>query len=490
MCNVADGSELRNWNDAMKSIYAEDWKKAADAEYAALLENHTWEIVKLPPRKKPIGCRWVWLIKRKADGSIERFKARLVAQGFSQRPGLDYVEVFAPTFRPASLRLVLAIAAIHDLHLHSLDISSAFLNGELEEEIYMNQPEGYHEGDPDDVCHLIKSIYGLKQAPRQWNKKMHATLETMGFKRLESDQGLYIYCKDEVKIIMPIWVDDVTLASNSQKAINKVIKQLQSHFKLRDLGPTNYLLGVEITRNRSERSISLSQRQYIVDILDRFGMADCKPVSTPMEPGLHLTTEMGANTVEEIAEMRKVPYRNVVGALSYLAEYTRPDIRYGTGVLARFCSNPGMEHWKAVKHMFRYLQGTKDKKLVYRPDDGKELFTSFTDADHGGDKNTGRSTGGYLIKFGTGAVSWSSKLQPIVALSTTEAEYIAAVEAGKKMIWMRQLLTEFGIPIKEPSILRIDNQSAISVSKNPEHHGRMKHLDLRYFWLRDQVTLD
>jgi hypothetical protein len=489
ICNVADGSELKNWNDAMSSIYAEEWKKAAQDEYAALLENNTWEIVKLPPGKKPIGCRWVWLIKRKADGSIERFKARLVAQGFSQRPGLDYVEIFAPTFRPASLRLVLAIAAIQDLHLHSLDISSAFLNGELEEEIYMKQPEGYHEGGPDDVCRLFKSIYGLKQAPRQWNKKMHATLRTMGFNRLESDQGLYIYQKDEVRIIMPIWVDDVTLASNSQDAISGVIKQLQSHFKLRDLGPTSYLLGIEITRNRSQRSISLSQRQYIVDILDRFGMADCKPVTTPMEPGLHLTAKMGPSTAEEIAAMKKVPYRNAVGALSYLGETTRPDIRYVNGVLARYCSNPGEAHWKAVKHVLRYLQGTKDKKLVYRPDDGKELFTSFTDADHGGDKSTGRSTGGYLIKFGTGAVSWSSKLQPVVALSTTEAEYIAAVEAGKEIVWMRQLLTEFGIPVKGPSILRIDNQSAISVSKNPEHHGRMKHLDLRYFWLRDQVTL-
>ena len=486
---VADGSELKSWSDAMKSENAEKWRQAAEVEYAALLENGTWEIVKLPPGKKPIGCRWVWLIKRKADGSIERFKGRLVAQGFSQIPGLDYVEIFAPTFRSASLRLVLAIAAIQDLHLHSVDISNAFLNGELEEEIYMKQPEGFHQGDPDDVCQLLKPIYGLKQAGRQWNKKIHQVLESIGFKRLESDQSLYIYCRDGIRIIMPIWVDDITLASNSQSSIDKVIKELSSHFKLRDLGPTSYLLGMEITRNRSQHSISLSQRQYIVDILDRFGMGDCKPVVTPMEPGLQLTKEMGATTAEEMAEMKNIPYLNAVGALMYLATNTRPDISYTVGVLARFNSNPGMTHWKAVKHLFRYLQGTKDKKLVYRPDGGKELFTSFADADHGGDKTTGRSTGGYLIKFESGAVSWSSKLQPLVALSTTEAEYIAAVEAGKEIIWMRQLLVEFGIEVKDPSILRMDNQSAISVSKNPEHHGRMKHLDLRFYWLRDQVTL-
>ena len=263
---------------------------------------------------------------------------------------------------------------------------------------------------------------------------------------------------------------------------------ISSHFKLRDL-PTSYLLGMEITRNRSQHSISLSQRQYIVDILDRFGMSDCKPVVTPMEPGLDLTREVEDMTAEEAAEMKAIPYLNAVGALLYLATNTRPDISYTVGVLARFNSSPRLAHWKAVKHLFRYLQGTKDKKLVYKPDDGQELFTSYVDADHGGDKRNGKSTGGYLIKFGSGAVSWSSKLQPLVALSTTEAEYIAAVEAGKEMIWMRQLLTEFGVKVNEPSILRIDNQSAISVSKNPEHHGRMKHLDLRFYWLRDQVTL-
>jgi hypothetical protein len=484
-----DGSELKSWSDAMKTDNAAKWKEAAEVEHAALLENGTWEIVKLPPGKKAIGCRWVWLIKRKADGSIERFKARLVAQGFSQIPGLDYVEIFSPTFRPASLRLVLALTAIQDLCLHSLDISNAFLNGELEEEIYMKQPEGFHQGDPDDVCLLLKTIYGLKQAGRQWNKKIHQILESLGFRRLKSDNSLYIYSRDEVKIIMPIWVDDITLASNSQSSIDKVIKELSSHFKLRDLGPTTYLLGIEITRNRSQHSISLSQRQYIVDILEKFNMGDCKPVVTPMEPGLQLTKEMGATTAEEIAEMKSIPYLTAIGMLLYLAMNTRPDICYPVGVLARFCSNPGMAHWKAVKHLFRYLQGTKDMKLVYRPDDSQELFTSFADADHGGDKNSGKSTGGYLIKFGSGAVSWSSKLQPIVALSTTEAEYIAAVEAAKEMVWMRQLLTEFGFQVNEPSILRIDNQSAISVSKNPEHHGRMKHLDLRYYWLRDQVNI-
>jgi len=196
---------------------------------------------------------------------------------------------------------------------------------------------------------------------------------------------------------------------------------------------------------------------------------------------------MAASTPDEIKFMCQTPYLSAVGALMYLAITTRPDITNAVSILARFNSNPGPTHWKAVKHLFRYLKGTMDLKLVYRPSDSPELFTSYSDADHGGSKDSGRSTGGYLVKVGTGAVSWSSKLQPVVALSTTEAEYIAAVEAGKEIVWMCNILSKFGYAITSPSTLWINNQSAINVAKNPEHHGRMKHMDLRYYWLRDMV---
>jgi hypothetical protein len=196
---------------------------------------------------------------------------------------------------------------------------------------------------------------------------------------------------------------------------------------------------------------------------------------------------MAPQNDEDVAFMKSVPYINAVGSLMYLAITSRPDIAYSVGVLARFNSNPGPLHWKAVKHLLRYCKGTMDIKLVYGPSNSSESFTSYSDADHGGNPDNGRSTGGYLLKIGSGAVSWSSKLQSLVALSTTEAEYIAAVDAGKEIVWMRQFLGELGYPQHNPSILRMDNQSAISVSKNPEHHGRMKHLDLRWYWLRDVV---
>ena len=440
-----------------------------------------WEIVTitdLPPGAKCINSGWVFRVKRNADGSIERYKARLVAKGYSQRPGFDYTEVFAPTFRYAAIRTIIVLAAINDLHLRSVDISHAFINGDLEETIYMRQAEGFHMGTSNQVCRLRKSLYGLKQAARQWNKKLHDTLATMGFKRLESDRSIYIFLRDDVRIIIPVFIDDITFASSNSTAIDSAIKELASHFKLRDLGPTSFLLGIEIIRNREKRQIALSQRQYIIDALERFKMSDCNPIGTPMDPGAHLSSSMSPQSPDEQKAMQNIPYLNAVGTLQYLATSTRPDISFAVGVLARFNTNPGIEHWKAVKHLFRYLKGSLDYKLVYGPTDSSQLFITYTDADHGGNPDNGRSTGGYAILIGGGAVSWSSRLQPVVSLSTTEAEYIAAVEAGKEIIWMRNLLTEFGFKITSPSHLLIDNNSAVTVAKNPEHHGRMKHLDL------------
>ena len=387
----------------------------------------------------------------------------------------------------ATIRTVLTLSAIEDLHLRSIDISHAFINGTLEEEIYMEQPEGYHFGNPGDVLRLRKSLYGLKQAGRVWNEKLHEELEKMDFKRVKSDSSLYIYKKGPTRIIIPIYIDDITISSTSEHESDQVVTQLSKRFELRDLGPTTGLLGIQIIRDRPNRSISLSQRQYIVDMLERFGFSGCTPVHTPMQPGLRLSEEMCPSDAQERTEMSKLPYINAVGALMYLATCTRPDIAFTVSQLARFNSNPGKQHWAAVKHLFRYLKATMDLKLVYAPDSSsKELFTVFSDADHGGNKDNGRSTGAYVTRIGTGAVNWSSKLQPIVTLSSTEAEYVAAVEAGKEICWMRNLLTELGYSITDqPSTMHVDNNSAISLAKNPEHFGRLKHLDLRMYWLRD-----
>ena len=215
----------------------------------------------------------------------------------------------------------------------------------------------------------------------------------MGFKQLESDCSIYIFLRGEVSIIIPIFIDDITFASSNSAAIDSAIKELASHFKLRDLGPTTFLLGVEIIRDRSKHQISLSQCQYIIDALECFGMSDCNPIRTPMDPGAHLSVSMSPQTPEEQKSMEKIPYLSTVGTLQYLATTTRPDISYTVGVLARFNSNPGLEHWKAVKHLFHYLKGSLDYKLTYSPTHSSQLFITYTDADHGGVKvNTASDT--------------------------------------------------------------------------------------------------
>ena len=393
--------------------------------------------------------------------------------------------MFAPTFRPASLRLILAIAGIEDMELRSVDVTSAFPNGDLEEDIYMLQPEGFQNGKK--VLKLKKSLYGLKQAGRQWNKKLHAALSSMGFTRLESDRSIYLYVRGEVKIIVPIYIDDITLASKSTTAIDSAVDDLKKHFKIHDLGPSHFPLGVQIHRECSKCSFSLSQHQYIIGMLERYKMSDCNPVSTPMAPGLKLSKAMAPQTEAEVEEMDNVPYLNAVGSLQYLATMTRPDIAYAVSCLGRFNSSPGPKHWAAVKHLLRYCKGTMDYQLHFNADSDIQSFTTFCDASHGDCPDSGRSTGGYLTTIGGGAIGWSSKLQSVVALSTTEAEYIAAVEAGKEIVWMRNILHEMGYTCTTPSPMLIDNQSAVSVTKNPEHHGRMKHLDLSFYWLRDVV---
>ena len=334
----------RTLAEALARPDAKKWREAADDEIEAHVLNGTWETCRPPPGANVLSCGWVLLKKYLADGSLERRKARLVVKGCGQRPGFDYIETFAPTVRMASIRTVLALSATEDLYLRSIDISHAFINGKLEEEIYMRQPEGYHFGNPGDVLRLRKSLYGLKQAPRVWNQTLHKKLKDLGFKRCKSDPSLYIYARGDVRIIVPIFIDDITISSTSVAEADKLVAELAEEFELRDLGETSYLLGIEIIRDRPNRSISLSQRQYIVDMLAQFKFSNCSAVTTPMEPGLHLTKAMCATTPEEIAEMRKVPYINAVGALMYLAVTTRPDIAYTTSTLARFNSNPGRQH--------------------------------------------------------------------------------------------------------------------------------------------------
>jgi len=463
------------------------WEAAAQEELTSLIRMGCITLTKLPSGVKAIPSKWVFKVKKDEHGLIERLKARIVARGDRQRPGFDFTETFAPTPRWAAQRSIFALAALEDMELHSVDVTAAFLNGDLDEKIYMRLPEGL-EREPGSVELLKKSLYGLKQGARQWLKKLHEVLTEMGFERVKVEQSCWTYGQDQDRVIVPTHIDDMTIAAKTKDRIREVVAELSKHFKIRDLGPTKFVLGVEVIRDRSRRMLGLSQRQYINDTLRMYGLEDCSPTKTPMDPKAKISAADCPVTEEEKAEMRSVPFINLLGRWAYLATASRPDIAYACSKLAQVQRNPGMEHWKALKHLSRYLAGTRELMLVYAPDASSSgLFMAYSDADHAGDSDTARSTSGVIMKMGTGAVSWSSKLQPIVTLSSTEAEYVAACSTGQEAAWLRSFLSSLGYDMSAPSTLFMDNKSAVCVARNPEHQGRMKHIDVRWHWLREAV---
>jgi hypothetical protein len=478
--------------EALQRPDGDKYLESAIEEIRAHLENGTWKVVRLPQGKRAIGSRWVFKIKRNADGSIERYKGRIVAKGYAQREGIDYTETFAPTARFGALRTVIALAAIEDMELESIDISTAFLNGTIDVPVFMRKPEGVEtpgfEG-PEWVLQLLKGLYGIKQGPRLWSQKLHAVLSEIGFHRLESDHSVFVYERDGVKVVVPVHVDDLILASTSPEAIQMVKKELRARFKIRDQGPTTFILGVQLERNRKTRTIHLSQPTYIQSILDDFRMSDCNGARTPMDEKARLSKEMSPSTDAEKREMKDIPYREAVGKLLYLSIATRPDISYAVGVLCRYNDNPGKEHWSAVKRVLRYLKGTKGYKLTYAPSTtSDEIFVTHSDADLGGNPDNARSTAGFVMSVGGGAVLWGSRLQRNVALSSTESEYTTAAATGCEIIWMREFLDEIGYDISKPSTLFLDSNSALQVAKNPEHQSTMKHVNRNYHWIRERVA--
>ena len=480
---------------AMTSPESDRWHEAAVEEYLGC--TVCWDIVPLPAGKKAIPSKWVFTLKERLDGSVERYKARIVAKGFQQIPGLDYDETFAPVAKLVSIRAILSIAALEDWEIDQVDFTQAFLNGDLEEDIYMKQPEGFHEGGPEMVCHLKRALYGLKQAPRQWYKKMDQLLLSLGFVRSEVDHCLFYLTRDGVKHVIPVYVDDQLLACNDRPTLDWVKSELAKAFPMKDLGPIKDYLGLEAVRDRPNRRLYLSQTKLLKRVLERFFMSGSKPVSTPLDSGVPLSTSMSPQTEEEQLMMKKVPYLSAVGSLMYLAVGTRPDIAQAVGALGQFNSNPGLGHWHGVQRVLRYLCGTQDHKLCLgrSPEDSpltlpsSVCLTGYSDSDYAGahDGLARRSTSGYVFYLGGGAVSWSSKRQTSVALSTTEAEYIASVHAGQEGVWLRSLLAELGYPQSGPTVLNMDSQSAIAVGKNPEHHSRMKHLEIRWHWIRRMI---
>ncbi|WVZ14797.1 hypothetical protein V8G54_012363 [Vigna mungo] len=461
---LTDEGESENYEEACQMTDASKWELAMKDEMKSLMSNQTWELVELPVGKKALHNKWVYRVKEDHDGS-KRYKARLVVKGFQQKEGVDYIEIFAPVVKLNTIRSVLSIVASEGLYLEQLDVKTAFLHGDLDEEIYMHQPEGFlEERKKNMVCRLKKSLYGLKQAPRQWYKKFESFMHKEGFQKCNADHCCFFKRYKSSYIILLLYVDDMLIRS--------LKKQLSKEFDMKDLGPAKRILGMQITRDKQKCILHLSQAEYINRVLQRFNMRDAKAVSTPLASHFHLSKEQSPQTEKEKESMDEIPYASAIGSLMYAMVL---------GVVSRFMSNPGKAHWEAVKWILRYLRGTIEKCLYFSK--GELKVQGYVDANFRGEVDHRRSTTGYIFTVGTTTVSWMSQVQKIVALSTTEAEYVAVTEASKELIWLQGLLTKLGF-IQEMSVLHSDSQSAIHLAKNSAFHSRTKHIDVRYHFIR------
>ncbi|KAH9771354.1 Integrase catalytic domain-containing protein [Citrus sinensis] len=437
---IVDDDVPSTYREAVSNPESIQWKKAMNEEMQSLHKNETWELVTLPKEKKAIGCKWVYTKKEGFPRKNEiRYKARLVAKGYAQKEGIDYNEVFSLVVKHSSIRILLAMVVQFDIELVQLDVITAFLHSDLEEEIYMTQPDGF-----------------------------------------KLQEGFFIY--------LLLYVDDMLIASKSKDEIEKLKTQLNQEFEMKDLGEAKKILGMEICRDRARGKVSLSQKQYLKKVLQQFGMTEqTKPVSTPLASHFKLSTQLSPSTDAEREYMLQVLYSNAVGSLMYAMVCTRPDISHAVGIVSRYMHNPGKGHWQTVKWILRYIQKTMDVGLLFERDDtlGQGVI-GYVDYDYVGDLDKRRSTTGYVFTFAGGPISWKSTLQSTVALSTTEAEYMAITEAVKEAIWLQGLLENLGLTQEHINVY-CDSQSAIHLTKNQVYHARTKHIDVRFHFVREIV---
>ncbi|KAE8703180.1 BTB/POZ domain-containing protein [Hibiscus syriacus] len=426
-CLLTEDGEPSTYQETINSSDASLWMMAMQEEIEAHHKNNTWDLVPLPQGRKPIGNKWVFKIKRNGDDQVERYRARLVVKGYAQKE-------------------------------EQLDVKTAFLHGNLEEEIYMLQPEGFEEKEKKNLVYrLNKSLYGLKQ------------VRGVGIRDL-----IPSLCALDTTDLMQTLV----LISRELKA------QLAMEFEMKDLGSANKILGMQIHRDRSNRKIWLSQKNYLKKILSRFSMQDCKPISTPLPINFKLSSSMTPSSEDERMEMSRVPYASAVRSLMFDMICTRPDIAQAVGVVSRYMANPGKEHWNTLKRILRYIKGTSNVALCYGG--SNLLINGYVDSDYARDLDKSKSTTGYVFKITGGAVSWVLKLQSIVATSTTEAEYVAATQASKEVIWLKILLEELGHNQEYVSLF-CDSQSALHLARNLTFHSRTKHIRVQYHFIREKV---
>jgi len=494
---------------AMKSSDREHWIEAERSEIASMHEHNVFVPSILPPNKTAVDTKWVYVIKYK-NGVISKYKARLVAKGFTQIYGIDYDETYAPVARMTSLRLVLALSALLSLEVHQMDVETAFLNADLQEEVYIRAPEGTEMPAGYNCFRLNKALYGLKQSPREWYNNINSFLQSLSFVRLHSEHCLYFYNTDDQLCIISLYVDDLIIASSHMSLTERIKSSLSSHYKMKDLGRIDEILGCKVHVNLLNGTITMSQKKYLNTALNKFLTPEMSPISTPADPRITLSLTQCPTSPEDIEAMQLIPYRSAVGSLLWLSLGSRPDIAFAVSQVAKFSSNPGITHWNAVLRIFRYLKATTTLGLTFSCNTGRvpthvtsaispSVSTSaleflrdiipeaYSDADYARDPDTRRSVTGFIFFLAGAPISWQSRHQPSVALSTMESEFMAACAAAQEAVWLRQLLLEFTCKIFRPIIIFEDNQACIDYTKNSTNHPRTKHIDTKYHFIRDLV---
>ena len=470
-------SEPKSFCEASKSPY---WIDAMNDEMEALNKNDTYEITELPPGRKAIGNKWVWKIKFKSNGEVDRYKARLVVKGCNQKEGVDFDETFSPVVKMVTIRCLLAVAIHNSWPVFQLDVNNAFLYGDLEETVYMKLPEGYFSKDDTRVCRLKKSLYGLKQAPRQWNAKLTATLIENGFSQSKSDYSLFTKSDNGVFLALLVYVDDIIITGNSVTEIERFKIFLNTKFMIKDLGKLKYFLGIEV--NDIENGICLNQRKYCLDLLSEYGMLACKPAKTPLQSKLVLTNEP---TDDDPILDNITDYQKLMGKLIYLT-HTRPDISYVVHCLSQFMHCPLKSHLRIAFKILRYLKGSPGMGIQINKDSGMSL-EAYSDADWAKCIITRRSVTGYCVFLNNNLVSWKSKKQSTLSKSSTEAEYRALASVTSEVIWILKVLKDLNLEKFLPVPLHCDSNSAIKVAANPVFHERTKHLEIDLHFVREKI---
>ena len=378
---------------------------------------------------------------------------------------------------------------MQDWEIKHVDVKSAYLNAPLEETIYMKPPQGVLKpGQEGKVLRLLKGLYGLKQAGRGWYLEMSRVfMEEMGYKRSKIDHSVFYKKTDDEHTIVAVATDDMAVTSKRKADAERFKSEIKKHWEITDHGPIRWFLGFKIKRDRKSRTIAINQRAYIEKMVEKFSLTNAKRVSTPMDPNVQFSVDQCPSSTNQLARMKGIPYSQAIGSVLWPVVVSRPDAAYAIGILSQFIQNPGLAHWQALKRLISYLGWTKDLWLTFG---GRSeiLLQGFSDADWASNKHR-HSISGYSFHFRCGAVSWSSKKQYIIALSSTEAEYIAQTHAAKEALWLRSFVDEVrgGPGGNKPITINCDNQGAIALAKDNKFHLRTKHIDLRYHFIREAV---